>query len=51
MAETQLFMSAGSDSLKGGSDKKLTPLKSVDTNIVISKKRHNSENDPGYFLE
>jgi len=45
MAETQLSMSADSD------DKKLTPLKSVDTNIVISKKRHNSENDPGYFLE
>jgi len=27
--------------------RKTNPLKSVDTNIEVSKERHNNENDPG----
>jgi len=42
-----MSVSAGSDLLKGKTDKKLSPLKSVDTNIEVSKERHNNENDPG----
>ena len=48
MAETQL--SAGSDSLEGGHDKILTPLKLVDTNIVMNKNRHNNEDVPGLHI-
>ncbi|XP_039784638.1 glutamic acid-rich protein-like isoform X2 [Panicum virgatum] len=36
----------GSTLLKGESDKNLTPLKPVDTNIEINKKMHNKKNDP-----
>ena len=38
MAKTQLSVSAGSDLLKGKSQKNKSPLKSVDTNIERNKK-------------
>jgi len=50
MAQNQLFVSAGSTLLKGESDKNLTPLKPVDTNIEINKKTHNKKNDPGLHM-
>ena len=50
MAQNQLFVSAGSALLKGESDKKFSPLKSVDKNIERNKNRHNKENDPGLHM-
>jgi len=45
--KTQMSVTAGSDFLKGKSEKKLRPLNFVDTNIEVNKMKHNNENDPG----